>query len=351
MKVIVTTLFIQTLFINCSFAQLTVSGAPAEVLVNEVLAGSSITISNVTYSGWQDAIGFFSGTVENMPFESGILLTTGSIYNSIGPNNTTSAGGINASSATSSQLSAIATGPCYDVAKLEFDFEPASDDSIKFEFIFGSDEYPEYVGNAFGDVFGVFISGYGFNSPQNMAKVPGQLPITINSVNNGNPSADTPFPPTNPDFYVDNGTGTNPPYNSSDQYLQYDGLTIPIQAATHVAANHTYHLEISIADVGDSIFDSGVFIKAHSLTANTKDISLSEAFSISPNPVVDALTINYNRLAPGKVEIYDLTGRYFGEYNLAQQQTKISLSSLPQGSYTLKFITSEGQCSKLISKL
>jgi len=62
-------------------------------------------------------------------------------------------------------LSVLAAGfQTFDASILEFDFIPQSD-TLKFNYIFGSEEYPEYVNSGYNDVFGFFISGPGIAGP------------------------------------------------------------------------------------------------------------------------------------------------------------------------------------------
>jgi hypothetical protein len=97
----------------------------------------------------------------------------------------------------------------------------------------------------------------------NIALVPGtNLPVSVNTINGGgiNEQSGVYIPPTNPQYYVDNGDpkfSTNVPVFN----IQYDGTTVLLTAEANISANVTYHIKIAIADYGDSIFDSSVFIK------------------------------------------------------------------------------------------
>src|SRR6185436_11884502 len=71
-----------------SDAQLTVSNTmSAQQLVQNVLLGVGVTATNITYTGASMAKGTFNGTNSNIGLGSGVLLTTGSIVNALGPNN------------------------------------------------------------------------------------------------------------------------------------------------------------------------------------------------------------------------------------------------------------------------
>ena len=56
-----------------------------EDLVNQ-LVGSGITVSNVSYTGANVAAGKFHGGTGIIGFEEGIVLSTGSVANVVGPN-------------------------------------------------------------------------------------------------------------------------------------------------------------------------------------------------------------------------------------------------------------------------
>ena len=74
-----------SLFAN---AQLTTNNTQTPTqLVQNVLLGNGITVSNITYTGNSNARGFFNGATSNIGLASGVILTTGDIINAPGPNN------------------------------------------------------------------------------------------------------------------------------------------------------------------------------------------------------------------------------------------------------------------------
>ena len=260
-------------------------------LVEDVLVGGGVVVSNVTYTGDTGAIGSFNGASTNLGLASGILLTTGTVLNSAGggifggqegphgPNDSGSAGTDNGAAGYQS-LTDIAAEETYNAAILEFDFIPQSD-TVRFKYVFGSEEYPEFVDAGFNDVFAFFISGPGFGGTFNMATIPGTggTPVTIDNVNDN----------VNSSFYINNGDGSESPQNGSDSYIQYDGFTVVIEAVAKVECGETYHLKIAIADVGDGAYDSGIFLEANSLA------------SYAPLEVNSATTLNLpnNMIAEG----------------------------------------------------
>ncbi len=236
-----------------SYAQLQVDGAVTAEDLAQLLVGNGVTISNVDLNCPTGAFGSFNGENTNLGLGSGVLLTSGSVNNAVGPNNN---GGTTTSLGTPGDLDldAITLGGTQDACVLEFDFIPFADE-VSFRYVFGSEEYLEYVGS-FNDGFALFISGPGIVGQQNIAFIPSTTtPVTINNVNNV----------TNSEYYVDNGTGSPVDPEST---IQYDGFTVVLTAIATVIPCQTYHLKIAVADALDTALDSGVFIEEGSLSTN-----------------------------------------------------------------------------------
>ena len=269
-----------------AIAQLTTATSltPAQ-LVQDVLVGNGVAVSNVVYTGNAQAIGSFNGASTNLGLNTGVVLTTGTVINSgglLGSNgphgpNTSGSAGMDNGAPGYAPLTALAGATTYNAAILEFDFVPQSD-SVHFRYVFGSDEYPEFVDGGFNDAFAFFISGPGFGGTYNMATIPGGGgPVSIDNINNGNSNAG---PCQNCAYYVNNGTGSTAPQNTSAFYIQYDGFTVVMTASAKVECGETYHLVISLADAGDGAYDSGIFLEANSLA------------SVSPITIGSTLTTN-----------------------------------------------------------
>lgn len=243
-------------------AVLEVSGGSAEDLIKEVfIGGNCFDVTGVTYSGQGDQIGSFSNGLTNVGFESGVIMATGGIGIAPGPNNSDGASAGYGNGTPDSDLQDLTPGALFDMASIEFDFTPTQS-PLTFEFVFASEEYCEYVNTQFNDVFGFFISGPGISGTQNLAVVPNtNNPITINTINHI----------VNSGFYKHNtpATGNNctviPPANGpGPAELEYDGLTRKMVAVATVIPCSTYHIKLKIADVGDGVWDSAVFLKGGS---------------------------------------------------------------------------------------
>lgn len=274
-------------------SQITVDESLTAVdVVTQILLGEGVIVSNITFSGDLDQIGSFANNNSNILIDEGLIMATGSCSNVIGPNNaggsTTGGGNLGAGDP---DLTALSTFNTNDAAILEFDFIP-SGDSIKFFYSFGSDEYNEYVCGSVNDAFGFFLSGPGINGPFsnnaiNLAIIPEtDIPVTINSVNNGNVGSNgtaancnqvSPDWMNNTEYYIDNAG--NPDPNATE----LDGFTVKLTAESQVECGQTYHLKIAIADAGDAAFDSAVFIEGGSFASNSVDLVASA--SVSGNAV------------------------------------------------------------------
>ena len=260
-----------------AFSQLTIDNSlTPEQLVQNVLLGSGVAISNVTFNGAPGTslnlqAAAFDGSACNVGMAAGVLLSTGDGVAALGPNN---AGGMTLGSpggtgdADLTALSGVAT---FDQAVLEFDFVP-NGDTLRFNYVFGSEEYAEYVCTQYNDVFGFFLSGPGISGPfsggaENIALVPSTtLPVSISTINNGNPGMPG-CGPTNVAYFIDNGDGFTAPMNIDSTYIQYDGFTVVLEAFALVQCGLTYHIKLALADGSDPVLDSGVFLEAGSFTS------------------------------------------------------------------------------------
>lgn len=232
----------------------------------QILAGNGVVISNVTMNCPNGAAGTFMNNGSNLGMQQGIVLTTGSDTMVAGPNASGSQGLDNLAPGDA-QLNSLAGATTHDACALEFDMNVLGD-SVEFKYVFGSEEYLEWVSSGYNDAFAFFISGPGIVGQQNIALVPGtSTPVTIDNVNNG----------TNSQYYVMNGDGYTAPFNASTSYIQYDGFTTVLTAKKKgLQPCQTYHLKLVIADAGDGIYDSGVFLEANSLTSNFVSIDTAE---------------------------------------------------------------------------
>lgn len=249
----------------------TTGGQTATQLVQNVLLGGGVQVSNITFQGSPSAIGTFDGTNSNIGLANGVVMTTGTIFAPAGPQgpNNSQQAGIDNGTPGYGLLTNIIGTTTYNATVIQFDFIPQGD-TVAFRYVFGSEEYKEYVGTEFNDVFGFFISGPnpsgGTYNNKNIAIIPNSsTEVAINNVNHI----------TNTAYYVDNELPV------PGATVQYDGFTRVLTAIASVVPCSTYTIRLAIADVADGIYDSGVFLEAKSFSS--KGVELSHTITGSPS--------------------------------------------------------------------
>ena len=207
------------------------------------LAGVHPTqINNITFTGDPGAVGYFSGgQIFGFQVPRGIVMSSGFAGTLDKSNNCESQ---NASGSTAggsdTDLNALTSLSINDACVIEFDFKPAGD-SVKFNYIFGSEEYHDFVNTQFNDVFGFFLSGPGISGPFtndaiNIAEVPGtHNPVSINNVNCG-------FAPAGCNATLNGGPGCSYLVDNTQQgqgkfsQIALDAFTLPFVADNGVAS-------------------------------------------------------------------------------------------------------------------
>jgi subtilisin-like proprotein convertase family protein len=239
------------------YNQLTVNSAQTATQLAQILAGPNVVISNATLTGANVASGSFNGTNSNIGMNGGVILSSGDIANAPGPNNTAAASD-NLGQAGTAQMDALAGVGTQDAITLEFDFAVQSD-FIQFQYIFASEEYPEYAppnNSAYNDVFAFFISGPGITGQENIALIPGtNNAVTINNIN----------AVTNNQYYIDNAGGAT---------VQYDAFTTILTAERqNLTPCNTYTMKLVISDAGDALYNSAVFLLENSFIQGVVDVN------------------------------------------------------------------------------
>ena len=222
--------------------------AGAQVLA-ELLAGSGVEVSNVAFRGEPVAVGIFSGGRDAIGFEGGVVLGTGEVAALARHNKATNTSS-NFGSGGDAEIEAIAGNTSFDAVSLSFDLIP-SEDALVFRYVFGSEEYNEYVNGPINDAFGFFVND------ENCAVNVGQ-PVSVNAINGGNPlgvGAQNSALFRNNDFQ--NGSAPLP--------IELDGLTVVLTCVAEVRPGEVNRIRLVIADVQDEIIDSAVFVETGSM--------------------------------------------------------------------------------------
>lgn len=258
-------------------------------------------MSNVTYSGAPVAAAKFGGGTGIIGFDSGIILSTGCADGVVGPNNTPSYWCANGTPGDP-ELTTLAGQQTYDASILQFDFVP-NKSAVYFQYVFGSEEYNEYVGSQYNDVFAFDVNG------KNCALVghPPQ-PVTINTINlNKNANLNINNDPFN--------TPAGFPVPNPLLNTQLDGLTRVLTCQAAVIPNVVNHIKLAIADASDEYYDSDVFLQAGS-------------FSTTPPPALKAtLTADSATTIPGGTDGYTISIANSGAASVVVNSITLTLPS------------------------
>lgn len=249
-------------------------------LVEQVLLGNGVTVSNITFNGQSgdilnNQIGRFTSTTSLVEFPEAVAMMTGTVgligdiafpFEPLDP----------IISNDNDLLSLSGQPNVNDCAILEFDFIP-NGDSLVFRYVFASKEYTSFTCSNYNDAFGFFISGPGITGPysngaMNIALVPNSdLPVAINTINSGepsNPGNEATCAAANPNWVADSqyfiANEAEP-----DTDVQFNGMTVTLTAFADVQCGQEYHIKLAIGDAFDSGMDSGVFLEAESFTSNS----------------------------------------------------------------------------------
>jgi gliding motility-associated-like protein len=345
---------------------------PATSLVNNVLLGTGVTASNIVFTPGVNSntqLGYFNGSNSNLGLDSGIVLSSGNVLDAMPGSFVGFAGNfmampypdlLNVANSVPPLINqAFNVNGVYDVAVLEFDFVPSSD-TVKFKYVFGSDEYQTFINSNYNDVFGFFISGPGITGPfggnsQNIALVPNSnppLPITISSVQ----------PALNGQYYIDNPNNTT---------VGLNGFTTVFTAMSPVTCGLTYHIRIAIADGSDASLDSKVFLEANSFSSQGVQLTGSVSIGGTDSILYEGCGVaTIEMMRPGDVTLGDTVHFIIGGspnngdytnfadslvYQPGQQSAFLNINAYQdntvEGLDTITITTIGGVCSTLISTI
>lgn len=273
------------------------SGFSAEELIRDVLIGGNcFDVSNIQAIGPDPGRGRFLNGMTSIGIDEGIVFSTGNIRNIQGPNTRANTGSNLMGDGDPDLRQLVDDQVINDAVGIQFDFVPTAD-TVRFRYVFASEEYCEWVGDNFNDVFGFFISGPGINGPftngaENIALIPGtNEPVAINNVNRN----------LNSQYYFDN-TPEGQPQGAGDaancgdlldsdgvaiELIEFDGYTAVFEAVAVVIPCETYTIKMVIGDAIDANYDSAVFLEAGSFDAGASSILESNVVGTGGNIIFD----------------------------------------------------------------
>ncbi|MDC1109074.1 choice-of-anchor L domain-containing protein [Flavobacteriaceae bacterium] len=311
-------------------------------LVTDVLIDSECSQAfNVTYStgsdfGSTNGIGYFEANGSSWPFESGLIMTSGDVINAVGPETGVLGDGTYdwpGDADLESVIPGLNAGDTNNASILEFDFVPVTD-FMSFDFIFAAEEYGTFQ-CTFTDAFAFLLTDtQGVTT--NLAIVPGTVdPISVLTVRDEQYNANCES--VNPEFFGNYyGPGGLPTLISPTNFL---GHTIPMTAEANVIPNELYHIKLVVADDGDTVYDSAVFIAAGSF--NIGDLDLGE----------DILLDSGDALCEGQEMILDAGGlpnnstiSWYMDGNLIDGANDVTLAVTETAFYSANIVINDTDC-------
>ncbi|MDB9712378.1 gliding motility-associated C-terminal domain-containing protein [Flavobacteriaceae bacterium] len=311
-------------------------------LVTDVLIDSECSQAfNVTYStgsnfGTTNGIGYFEANGSSWPFESGLIMTSGDVINAVGPETGVLGDGTYdwpGDADLESVIPGLNDGDTNNASVIEFDFIPVTD-HMSFDFIFAAEEYGTFQ-CTFTDAFAFLLTDtQGVTT--NLAIVPGTVdPISVLTVRDDQYNANCES--VNPEFFGNYyGPGGLPTLTSPTNFL---GHTIPMTAEADVIPNELYHIKLVVADDGDTVYDSAVFIAAGSF--NIGDLDLGE----------DILLASGDALCQGQEMILDAGGlpnnssiSWFMDGNLIEGANDVTITVSETAFYSANIVINGTDC-------
>ena len=243
----------------------------------QTIFGEGVTVNSANYTGDRDSSGVYSDadTVSPgvAPSDTGVILSTGDTryfsnfwggYNQDNNQSTSSSGPDNVA-----EFNALAGTNTYDAAYLDVNFTPTGD-TLTMQFVFASEEYPEYVNSIYQDFVAVWVNG---------ELVPMELgdgDVDPGNFNDGE----------NQNLFIDNTGG--------DYNTEMDGFTVTMTLTMDVNPNEPNDIRIAIADVGDSSYDSSLLIAAGSMQTAVVAETDTVIMGLNSSKTVDVMANDAN---------------------------------------------------------
>ena len=237
-------LIVTTGVVAASFAMNITVSSDANALAAALLGEGITLVGDAALTGGPTSTGLYTGA-ENFitqgvsTLENGIVLSSGDVGCLANASNMSKGTSTDFGGSGDNDLNNLFPDyTTYDASVLEFDFEVTGEGNVtsSFWYVFGSDEYFEFVGTIYNDLLGFFVDG------ENVALIPGTTtPISTNTINENSYS----------EYYIQ---------NNGIYATEMDGYTTAFYSEFTLDAGTTHHMKIAIADATDNVVDSWVVL-------------------------------------------------------------------------------------------
>lgn len=230
----------------------------------DAIFGDGVTVVSASYTGDIDSAGIYSGgdsvAPGVTPSDTGVILSTGNaedFTNTNGQSNQSTNTSTNTTGPSNQgDFNAEAQTSTFDASYLDVDFVPDSN-LMTMQFVFSSEEYPEFQNSIYQDFVGVWVNGQ----------------IVEMDVGNGDTDPGNINTTNNINMFVDN--------QNDDFNTEMDGFTITMTLTMEVEPGVVNSVRIGIADVADNGFDSNLLIAANSV--QTSLVAISDDVNVYPD--------------------------------------------------------------------
>ncbi|MCD0471333.1 T9SS type B sorting domain-containing protein [Flavobacterium sp. JAS] len=328
--------------INAQYISIDDQKTPQELIETILVNSSCASASNTsgkgdTFTPGKNSFGYFNAGTSEFPFSEGIVLTTSTSTEGIGPY-VSNLGSGNPNWLGDSDLNQILGITSINATSIEFDFV-ALTDILSFNYIFASNEYQYDFPCTYSDGFAFLIKEANTSNPyQNIAVLPGTTtPVSSVNVRPTIEPGQVPPPitrsypgcPAANQIYFNGINDINSPIN-------YTGQTVIMNAQTNVITGKTYHIKLVVADAGQRYYDSAVFLQAGSFAS--KITFGQDRTTASNNPVCFGETL---LLDPKLSSAYS----YKWYKNNVQIATTPTFTATDAGTYRVEVTLTPSTCS------
>ncbi|WP_442787631.1 choice-of-anchor L domain-containing protein [Flavobacterium suncheonense] len=267
-----------------------------EQLVQQLFSGGScvqptnITINGYNFGSGEKSFAWFESNGSGFPLENGLIISTGKASSAVGPNTSLLSEGPTSWGGDNDLEAAIGESNTINATVVEFDFVAVTN-YMSFNYIFSSEQYLSNPGSNqcnYSDGFAFLLKKIGNPSYQNLAVVPGtNIPVKVTTVR----GAGTICPPANTQYFD--------AFNGSMHPTNFNGQTKVLLAEADITPGASYHIKMVIADQGNNLYDSAIFIGGSTFN---NDFAMGDDRLIADgNPLCpgETLTVTPDYTVPG----------------------------------------------------
>jgi gliding motility-associated-like protein len=306
----------------------------AQQLVEDILINNPCAnVSNISVSGWIQnsggTFGYFNAAGSGFPFAEGIILSTGLVASSPGPNNSILSEGPTSWLGDDDLETALGVNNSINATVLEFDFLPLAN-KISFEYMFSSEQYlsnPSSNQCSYTDGFVFLLKEANTADPyENLAVIPGtSTPVKVNTVR----GPGTVCPAANEEYFGG--------FNDFEHPTNFNGQTVILKAESSVTPNVLYHIKLVVADQGNNLYDSAIFLGGGSFKVQ-KDLGPDRLFAAG-NPVCENETVTLDATEPGNNGY-----QWFRDNNAIPGATNSQYQPLQSGHFSVEITLNSTAC-------